>query len=311
METVFLHPFEILKASPEERTGAIKILVKASTEEEDKQGEIILKSAYQDPLMRKEFLNEGYFDYNHLTDIIDKEIKELRSQNRLTASLLVELQKSKVESIIGGAVQIGYKDDFPVNLKILDEGLYILGNLFPENKFAEEIRKGLQAGFLGWGASVSGYARPLDKQGNKIRKIKLKKCAIAPLQEVYNPNTSVQLLKGAVFLKDLDKKTEFNQEGYESQNQIQKEEKELEERILRVEKKLQFFTKIIELDPSLQERFLKTIFSDISNRFKNKEMNLGSIVLKSVLSEEYHLEGEELETLSDLLFLKLNGDRYA
>lgn len=40
-------------------------------------------------------------------------------------------------------------------------------------------------------------------------------------------------------------------------------------------------------------------------------MNLGSIVLKSVLSEEYHLEGEELETLSDLLFLKLNGEKYA
>ncbi|EMO66467.1 hypothetical protein LEP1GSC132_2487 [Leptospira kirschneri str. 200803703] len=309
METVFLHPFEILKASPEERSGAIKILVKASTEEEDKQGEIILKSAYQDPSMRKEFLNEGYFDYNHLTDIIDKEIKELRSQNRLTASHLVELQKSKIESIIGGAVQIGYKDDFPANLKISDEGLYILGNLFPENKFAEEIRKGLQAGFHGWGASVSGYARPIDKQGNKIRKIKLKKCAIAPIQEVYNPNTSVQLLKGAVFLKDLDKQTHLNQEEYK--NQDLKENKELVERIQRVEKKLQFFTKIIELDPNIQERFLKTIFSDISNRFKNKEMNLGSIVLKSVLSEEYHLEGEELETLSDLLFLKLNGEKYA
>lgn len=93
METVFLHPFQILKANPEERSGAIKILVKASTEEEDKQGEIILKSAYQDPLMRKEFLNEGYFDYNHLTDIIDKEISLLKSQNQMIASRLVELTK--------------------------------------------------------------------------------------------------------------------------------------------------------------------------------------------------------------------------
>ncbi|WP_061248082.1 hypothetical protein [Leptospira noguchii] len=309
METVFLHPFQILKANPEERSGAIKILVKASTEEEDKQGEIILKSAYQDPLMRKEFLNEGYFDYNHLTDIIDKEISLLKSQNQMIASRLVELQKSKVIAIIGGAEQIGYKDDFPTYLQIKDEGLYILGNLFPENTFVEEIRKGLQAGFHGWGASVSGYARPIDKQGNKIRKIKLKKCAIAPLQEVYNPNTSVQLLKGAVFLKDLEKETSTKIE--ELENQLQKPNEEIEERILKMERKLQFFTKIIELDPNIQERFLKTIFSDISSRFKNKEKNFGSIVLKSVLSEEYHLEGEELETLSDLLFLKLNGDIYA
>ncbi|OOV43042.1 hypothetical protein B1J93_08675 [Leptospira kirschneri serovar Pomona] len=309
METVFLHPFQILKANPEERSGAIKILVKASTEEEDKQGEIILKSAYQDPLMRKEFLNEGYFDYNHLTDIIDKEISLLKSQNQMIASRLVELQKSKVIAIIGGAEQIGYKDDFPTNLQIKDEGLYILGNLFPENTFVEEIRKGLQAGFHGWGASVSGYARPIDKQGNKIRKIKLKKCAIAPLQEVYNPNTSVQLLKGAVFLKDLEKETSPKIE--ELENQLQKPNEEIEERILKMERKLQFFTKIIELDPNIQERFLKTIFSDISSRFKNKEKNFGSIVLKSILSKEYLLEGEELETLSDLLFLKLKGEKYA
>ncbi|EMO39542.1 hypothetical protein LEP1GSC186_3250 [Leptospira noguchii serovar Autumnalis str. ZUN142] len=309
METVFLHPFQILKANPEERSGAIKILVKASTEEEDKQGEIILKSAYQDPVMRKEFLNEGYFDYNHLTDIIDKEISLLKSQNQMIASRLVELQKSKVIAIIGGAEQIGYKDDFPTYLQIKDEGLYILGNLFPENTFVEEIRKGLQAGFHGWGASVSGYARPIDKQGNKIRKIKLKKCAIAPLQEVYNPNTSVQLLKGAVFLKDLEKETSPKIE--ELENQLQKPNEEIEERILKMERKLQFFTKIIELDPNIQERFLKTIFSDISSRFKNKEKNFGSIVLKSILSKEYLLEGEELETLSDLLFLKLNGEKYA
>lgn len=137
----------------------------------------------------------------------------------------------------------------------------------------------------------------------------MKKCAIAPLQEVYNPNTSVQLLKGAVFLKDLEKETSPKIE--ELENQLQKPNEEIEERILKMERKLQFFTKIIELDPNIQERFLKTIFSDISSRFKNKEKNFGSIVLKSILSKEYLLEGEELETLSDLLFLKLNGEKYA
>lgn len=198
-ETVFLHPFNILKASPEERTGAIKILVKASSEREDRQGEIILKSAYADKEMQEAFKTQGYFDYNHLTDHIDKEIRDLKSNGNLTGSKLVELQKAKTEAIIGSPTQIGFKDDFASNLGIKEDGLYILGSLFPGNKFAEEIRKGLQAGFNGWGASVSGFARPQDYSGKTIRKILLKKCAIAPLQEVINPDTSVQLLKGAIF----------------------------------------------------------------------------------------------------------------
>ncbi|PJZ29089.1 hypothetical protein [Leptospira kmetyi] len=302
-ETVFLHPCNILKASPEHRTGAIKILVKASSENEDRQGEIILKSAYEDRGMRDAFLHQGYFDYNHLTDHIDKEIRDLKNNGKLTGSVLVDLQKSKTEAIIGAPEQIGFKEDFPTSLGIKDDGLYILGRLFPGNKFAEEIRKGLQAGFNGWGASVSGFARPQDYSGKTIRKILLNKCALAPLQEVINPETSVQLLKGAILLRDIEKSdlTSTNISVI-PQGVID------EDRLLRIERRLDFFSRLFQSDPSAQDRYVDLIFSDITNRIKTQEQEIRSAWVRSVLSNDYCIDGDDLENLTDLLFLKLNEE---
>ncbi len=297
-DTVFLHPFHILKASPEERSGAIKILVKASSEKEDRQGEIILKSAYEDRGMRDAFLQQGYFDYNHLTDHIDKEIRELKTSGTLTGSKLVELQKAKTEAIIGSPNRIGLKDDFPSSLGIKEDGLYIQGSLFPGNKFAEEICKGLQAGFNGWGASVSGFARPQDYSGKTIRKILLKKCAIAPLQEVINPDTAVQLLKGAVFLKDLEKS-----EILPTTPQVVFDE----DRLSRIERRLDFFSKIFQSDPDAQDRYVDLIYSDIANRI-TKDEEIRSAWVRSILQNEFCVEGQDLENLADMIFLKLNEE---
>ncbi|MCG6170235.1 hypothetical protein [Leptospira sanjuanensis] len=302
-DTVFLHPFQILKATPEDRTGAIKILVKASTEREDRQGETILKSAYADQEMRKDFCEQGYFDYNHLTDYIEKEISTLKREGKLTGSLLVDLEKSKTEAIIGSPEQIGLRDDFPQHLGIKDEGLYIQGRLFPGNKFAEEIRKGLQAGFNGWGASVSGRARPQDFNGKTIRKLFLKKCAIAPLAEVINPDTSVQLLKGAVFLKDIEKSMSSSM-----QSDLEILEEPEFDRFVKIERTIAFLTKLIQSDPAIHDRYINLIFSDFENRIKNLEQELRSSWVKSILANEYYIEGDDLESLSDLLFLKLNED---
>ncbi|ULH30860.1 hypothetical protein [Leptospira weilii] len=305
-ETQFLHPFHIMKATPEDRTGAIKILVKASSEREDRQGEVILKSAYADLSMRSEFTSQGYFDFNHLTDHIDKEIRDLKKEGKLTGSVLVDLQKSKAEAIIGAPEQIGLKEDFPAHYGIKDDGLYILGRLFPGNKFAEEIRKGLQAGFQGWGASVSGFARPQDYQGKTIRKILLRKCAIAPLQEVINPDTSVQLIKGAIFLRDIEKSI---LEGVSDPTDLSTNLESFElERLRRIERKLDFLTKLFQSDPEAQDRFVELIISDISDRVRNQGMELRSALIRSVLQTEYSIEGEDLENLTDAIFLKLSGE---
>lgn len=176
----FTHPCHIIKA--EENSGRLKVLIRASTEGEDRHGERVLKSAFADPDMQRSFSREGYYDYNHITDILDKQMKGV------SGTELVELQKAKARAIIG------YPDPHK-SLFVGDDGVYSQGYLFADNEYVQEIRKGLESGWSGWGASISGFANPADLEGNTFKKIGLKKIAIAPLQEVINPDTSVQLAK--------------------------------------------------------------------------------------------------------------------
>ncbi|MCR1794905.1 hypothetical protein [Leptospira sp. id769339] len=302
-DKLFFHPFHILKASPEERTGAIRILIRASSEKEDRQGEIILKSAYDDPEMRSTFKAQGYLDYNHLTDLIDKEIREKRP----SAAELVELQKAKSAAIIGSPEEIGTKNDFPSSLGIKEEGLYIIGRLFPGNAFVEEIRKGLQAGFNGWGASVSGFASPNDVDKKKIKKIQLRKCAIAPLQEVINPDTSVQLLKGAVMLRDLYK-SNFEDSFPDNANEEIYPLKEYENsKINSIERKLLGLSRLIYSVPSIQDQTLNQIFTDCQSLVKTGSMDLRTSAIRNYLQDNYSFDGSDLENLSDTIFLQLNG----
>ncbi|TGK41229.1 hypothetical protein [Leptospira andrefontaineae] len=302
-DKLFFHPFHILKATPEERTGAIRILIRASSEKEDRQGEIILKSAYDDPEMRSRFKAQGYLDYNHLTDLIDKEIREKKP----SAVELVELQKAKSAAIIGSPEEIGTKEDFPSSLGIKEEGLYIIGRLFPGNSFVEEIRKGLQAGFNGWGASVSGFASPNDVQKNKIKKIQLRKCALAPLQEVINPDTSVQLLKGAVMLKDLHKS--ISEDSYLDctfEEQREKQENE-DSKVNALERKILGLSRLIYSVPTFQDQTLNQILTDVQLLVKTGSMDLRTSVIRSHLRDTYGFDGSDLENLSDTIFLNLNG----
>lgn len=185
----FIHPCQILKAEPIEE-GRVKIRIKASDESEDRVGEKVLKSAFADPSMQSNFVKDGYYDFNHLTDILDSKLAQA------SGSELVEIQKSRTDAIIG----------YPETLELQDDGVYSEGYLFAGNPFVERIRKSLSAGFKGWGASICGYTEKSNIRGKTITKINLRKIAIQPLQESINPNTSVQLLKskGVVLLSDID-----------------------------------------------------------------------------------------------------------
>ncbi|PJZ89548.1 hypothetical protein [Leptospira levettii] len=185
---LFHHPVQILKATPEERTNRIKVLLKASTDGEDSQGEVILKSAFADNSMRSNFLKVGYFDWNHITDILDAKCRDVAPAE------ITEIQLAKAKAIIGRPEAIGFKDEFPASLGIKDDGLYCSGYLVGENEFAQEIRKGLEAG-VPYGASISGWARKEDKIGNTIKKIQLRKIAIQPLMESINQDTAIRLMK--------------------------------------------------------------------------------------------------------------------
>lgn len=300
----FIHEFTIMKAFPMPRGNGIRILIKASTEKEDRAGEIILKSAYLDPQMRSNFLDEGYLDYNHLTDIVDNEI--LNSNGNIAPERLTELQKAKVQAIIGYPQAVGTRDEFPSEYKLTDDGFYILGSLIPGNVYAEEIRKGLEAGFNGWGASVSGKALRSDFDGNKLRRIHLRKCAIQPRGESINNDTSVMLMKSNLVkissLQDVHKSFLIDQDSTE---QLNGEPLPL---LSDFQTKYNALYSFILNDPIVSEHFLEKIFSDILQCVKNNTMPIKSLAIRDIISSKYGIENELLEDMTDTFFIKLNGE---
>lgn len=191
-EISFRHPFQILKTNTE-RTDRVEVLLKASAENEDTQGETILKSAFADSNMRSNFAKIGVYDYNHLSDIY--EIKMLSAMGKE----LLEFQLLKEQSIIGyperkTELAIGLKDEFPTSFGLTEEGVYSFGYIIPDKEISKEVIKGIKAG-MPYGASVSGVARKEDVQNNTIKKITLRKIAIAPLGDVINQDTFVSLAK--------------------------------------------------------------------------------------------------------------------
>lgn len=306
----FQHPFQIIKATPIERTGAIDILVRASSEKEDKKGESILLSAYSDPEMRKDFHRSGYLDYNHLTNVIDKYI--IKNKDSLSPVDLVSLQEAKVKAIIGGIESSGFKSDFPSEYNIKDDGFYIKSRVFPENNFVKEIRKGLEAGWWGWGASVLGYANKTDVQGNKVKKIRLRSCALAPVDEVMNEDTGVVLLKGqAVFLRDLEKS--FSDEEPETETSVIKSSQandDLKAEMLLLKSQIATFSKILNADEAAKDRIAHQIYTDINSRITLGSMANRSSEVREFLKSNYGFEGENLEDTADAIYLLLNGNTH-
>ena len=186
----FYHPFKILKANPLD--NRVEVLLKASAESKDTQGETILKSAFADRSMRDTFSKIGIYDYNHLSDIYELKMRTA------TGKEILEFQLLKEQSIIGypdrSDLAIGLKDEFPTSFDLKDEGVYSYGYIIPEKEIAKEVIKGIQSG-MPYGASVSGTAKKEDVSNGTIKKITLKKIAIAPLGEVINQDTYVSLAK--------------------------------------------------------------------------------------------------------------------
>jgi hypothetical protein len=299
----FIHDFSIMKAFPMPRGNGIRILIKASTEKEDRVGEVILKSAYADTQMRSNFLDEGYLDYNHLTDIIDKEI--INSGGNISPERLTELQKSKIQAIIGYPQAVGTRDEFPSEYKLVDDGFYILGSLIPGNVYAEEIRKGLEAGFAGWGASVSGKAHRSDFDGNTLKRIHLRKCAIQPKSDSINNDTAVTLMKSNILmLKDVQKSF------LASQDSSFVEESNIEDLsfLRKLQVKYNALYDFVSNDPIASQRYMEKIFSDIVSRVISKEMSVKTISIRDWISSQYGLEGDLLEEMTDTFFIKLNGE---
>ena len=65
----FRHLSTICKADFNGRDGKTQILIKASSEFKDREGDTILQDAYRDKSMQQEFIRDGILDWQHMTNI--------------------------------------------------------------------------------------------------------------------------------------------------------------------------------------------------------------------------------------------------
>lgn len=158
-----------------------EIIIRASTDKLDRQQEIVLKSAFEDRDMQSEFQKEGFYDYNHITDSIENEIKKARGQE------VADLHLARLDAIVGHP----HRDN--TGLYIKNDGVYSEGFLHSKSKFGRALIDLMKSGFGSIGASISGTVSEGDIKDGKIYKVRLKKIALQPTSDSINNDTFVKL----------------------------------------------------------------------------------------------------------------------
>lgn len=282
-EVTFYQPMTIMKATPSGNGQRVEVILKASAENEDTAGETILKTAFADSTMRENFSKFGIYDYNHLSDICEAKMKGASGKE------LVELQLQKERSIIGypnrSALAIGRRDEFPTSFNLKEDGIYSHGYIMPEKEFGAEVIKGLAAG-MPYGASVSGTAAKNDIVGGKIQKINLRKIAIAPLGEVINQETYVNLWKTKLVklenvVKSLNDMPEEIDTG-EVKDEVREHMKYND-----IYQKLHFIMEVLSECPSTSKVFYTKLFNEIDEKIRTGKIELNHSPIKNYLLEMY------------------------
>jgi hypothetical protein len=158
-----------------------EIIVRASTDKLDRQQEIVLKSAFEDRDMQTEFQKEGFYDYNHITDSIENEIKKAKGQE------VADLHLARLDAIVGHP----HRDKSGLYIK--NDGVYSEGFLHSKSKFGKILIELMKSGFGSIGASISGTVSEGDIKDGKIYKVRLKKIALQPTSDSINNDTFVKL----------------------------------------------------------------------------------------------------------------------
>ena len=309
-ELQFVHPAELvpLAKSDVDRLGRKPVMLRASSEAEDRQGEQVLKSCFADdgakPMLRH-FERTGYWDWNHETDIYEREIRDI-VLNKGTAAEISRLQAKKHEAIIGQPLQCGMRDDFPVEDGLKEDGFYCKGFLFHDNEHAQTITNNLESGATIYGASISAQAPRSAIQGNQIKSLTLRKIAIQPRLDSVNQDTWVRLTK-ATLLSEAStiEKGDYASEqsiGYEN---IREELAEVHVYLRRIESRQLAHSRLILSIPKVQD----AIADEISRAIKSKELRLGSEEIRRYLCESYDFAPAHASDLADYILIKYGGSR--
>lgn len=186
----FLKSGTIEDVNPNHSEDKIQVLIKASTEAIDKEGDRFLKSAWQNDEDISFFKSKGYVDWNHLSEIL--KANSLENPEAVAKSELARLK-----------AVIGYPDP-DKSLYWDGDALYCNAILDKKNEYVKSMLSLMNSGFDRFEASVAGAAfKPSDdttkKYGPKTYdRARITHIAICPSNEAMNPETKVTLIKSTL-----------------------------------------------------------------------------------------------------------------
>lgn len=289
------------------RDGKTRIIIKASSEVQDREGDTILQESYRDKSMQAEFIRDGFFDWQHMTDYYEAVMKSAKPSE--VNSLMIEREKA----IIGRPTEIGFKDDFPSEYCLESGKLYTRGYLLNENQYVAEVLSKLRAGYDAYAASVMGEAVRVHKAaGAMINKVRLKKIALAQRSDVMNPDTSVsllkakklhtlnQILKGGLLQKSGFGKIEPMEHELEEQSLIQQIE-ELTARLARLEGMTGMHHSYIMEQPD----FYNGMAADLGSQVESQAVPIGYEAVKDMLMEKYYCPEDVAKSLAENYVIEL------
>ncbi|HNF27095.1 MAG TPA: hypothetical protein PKV80_21660 [Leptospiraceae bacterium] len=302
----FRHLSTICKADFNGRDGKTQILIKASSEFKDREGDTILQDAYRDKSMQQEFIRDGILDWQHMTDYYDAILKSAPPAEINT------LMREREKAVIGRPTEIGFKDDFPSEYNLESGKLYARGYLINENEYVQEIIKKLRAGYDGLAASVMGDVDRVHKANGVISKVKLKKIALAQRLDVMNPDTSVSLIKGRKIL-DLSRIAKgliHKSNGYKIESMEEEfEEQALNQRIAELEARLEAMEGKLGMAHSYimnQPDFYSGMVDDLNESVSGAVVPIGYENIKSILTDKYYCPDDLASTLAQNYIVELS-----
>ncbi|PJZ51564.1 hypothetical protein [Leptospira adleri] len=172
-----------------EREGKmLNVLLKISSETRDRQGDMILKGAWDHPDDKAYFKSKSYIDWNHLSHVLTFSKSD-------SAIHRAEIEKARQGAVLGRP-----KGDYFWE----NDGLYCQARLNTENEFIKPYVPLIEDGFAGLEASAAGgFYKPtqetISKYGpNTYDRARISHIAICPPGQAVNPDTQMVLMKSVL-----------------------------------------------------------------------------------------------------------------
>lgn len=165
----------------------LKVYMKFNAPERDREGDLFLKSAWQNEEDNSEWARKGWYDYNHLSSI--------KPKSSMTPEQIAKSELARLQAIIGRPDPDPAK---AVYWSDTENGPITEGFLDGENQYVKTMKSLMKSGYTFEASAAGGIYEPGEKTikeyGDRTYdRAKIQHIAICPATEAINPETFVML----------------------------------------------------------------------------------------------------------------------